>query len=51
LEHFRFNLQTLYVVTNYPPNSVTAELIELDKSDTIGGARVLSIDGFVVIAP
>ncbi|MEI6096265.1 MAG: hypothetical protein WCR08_12545, partial [Gammaproteobacteria bacterium] len=51
LEHFRFNLQTLYVITNYPPNSVTAELIELDKSDTIGSARVLSIDGFVVIAP
>ena len=51
IQRYEFAKDTLYVLTNYPPNPISAELIELDKSDTVGGARVLLIDSFVVIAP
>ena len=49
----RFNSNSLYVITNYPPNPTSPKLI-----DQFGGAaantpgiHVYELDGFVVVAP
>jgi hypothetical protein len=50
-EALSFREDSLYVLTNYPPNPLSVTLPGLSRSDAINGAEIFDIDGFVVIAP
>ena len=49
----RFNSNTLYVITNYPPNPASPKLIDQFSGATAdtSGIHVYELDGFVVVAP
>jgi hypothetical protein len=49
----RFNSNTLYVITNYPPNPASPKLIDQFRGveETAPGVHVYELDGFVVVAP
>jgi hypothetical protein len=49
----RFESNTLYVVTNYPPNPASPKLIDRFSGIDEGapGVHVYVMDGFVVVAP
>ena len=49
----RFNSNTLYVITNYPPNPASPKLIDQFSGSAANapGIRVYELDGFVVVAP
>jgi hypothetical protein len=49
----RFDPNTLYVITNYPPNPASPKLIDQFRGveDTAPGVHVYELDGFVVVAP
>jgi hypothetical protein len=49
----RFDSNTLYVITNYPPNPVSPKLIDQFRGveETAPGVHVYELDGFVVVAP
>jgi hypothetical protein len=49
----RFNSNTLYVITNYPPNPASPKLIDQfgGSAANAPGIRVYELDGFVVVAP
>ena len=49
----RFDSNTLYVITNYPPNPASPKLIEQFRGveETAPGVHVYELDGFVVVAP
>jgi hypothetical protein len=51
IENYEFSPDTLYVLTNYPPNPLSSVLLDLNGSSEIKGASVYKLDGFVVIAP
>ena len=51
IEKYEFSPDTLYVLTNYPPNPLSPILLALNGSSEIKGASVYKLDGFVVIAP
>jgi hypothetical protein len=51
IEKYDFSPDTLYVLTNYPPNPLSSVLLDLNRSSQIKGASVYNLDGFVVIAP
>jgi hypothetical protein len=49
----RFEPNTLYVITNYPPNPASPKLIDQFSGSAANapGIRVYELDGFVVVAP
>jgi hypothetical protein len=49
----RFDSNTLYVITNYPPNPASPKLIDEFRGveETAPGVHVYELDGFVVVAP
>ena len=49
----RFDSNTLYVITNYPPNPASPKLIDQFRGveETAPGVHVYELDGFVVVAP
>jgi hypothetical protein len=49
----RFDSNTLYVITNYPPNPASPKLIDQFSGveETAPGVHVYELDGFVVVAP
>ena len=49
----RFDSNTLYVITNYPPNPASPKLIDQfgGAEETAPGVHVYELDGFVVVAP
>jgi hypothetical protein len=49
----RFNSNTLYVITNYPPNPASPKLIDQFSGAAANtpGLHVYELDGFVVVAP
>ena len=49
----RFASDTLYVITNYPPNPASPKLIDQFSGATAdtSGIHVYELDGFVVVAP
>jgi hypothetical protein len=49
----RFDSNTLYVITNYPPNPASPKLIDQFSGSAANtpGIHVYELDGFVVIAP
>jgi hypothetical protein len=51
IENYDFSPDTLYVLTNYPPNPLSSVLLDLSGSSEIKGASVYNLDGFVVVAP
>ena len=51
IENYNFSPDTLYVLTNYPPNPLSSVLLSLNGSDKVKGASVYNLDGFVVVAP
>jgi hypothetical protein len=51
IENFDFSPDTLYVLTNYPPNPLSPVLLASNGSSEIKDASVYSLDGFVVVAP
>ncbi len=51
LERRKFDADTLYVLTNYPPNPVADALVGLNGSPLVGGATITRLNEFVVIAP
>ena len=51
IENYDFSPDTLYVLTNYPPNPLSSVLLDLNGSSEIKGASVYNLDGFVVVAP
>jgi hypothetical protein len=51
LERRKFDADTLYVLTNYPPNPAADALVGLDGSPLVGGATITRLNEFVVIAP
>jgi hypothetical protein len=51
IENYEFAPNTLYVLTNYPPNPLSPVLLALNGTSEIKGAVVYNLDGFVVIAP
>jgi hypothetical protein len=51
IENYDFSPDTLYVLTNYPPNPLSSVLLDLNGSSEIKGASVYKLDGFVVVAP
>lgn len=51
IENYEFSRDTLYVLTNYPPNPLSSVLLDLNGSSKIKGGSVYKLDGFVVIAP
>jgi hypothetical protein len=51
IENYDFFPDTLYILTDYPPNPLSSVLLALNKSSEIKGASVYSLDDFVVVAP
>jgi hypothetical protein len=51
LERREFDTDTLYVLTNYPPNPAADALVGLNGSPLVGGATITRLNEFVVIAP
>jgi hypothetical protein len=51
IENYEFAPNTLYVLTNYPPNPLSPVLLALNGTSEIKGAVVYNLDGFVVVAP
>jgi hypothetical protein len=51
LERRKFDADTLYVLTNYPPNPVADALVGLNGSPLVDGATITRLNEFVVIAP
>jgi hypothetical protein len=49
----RFDSNTLYVITNYPPNPASPKLIDQfsGAAPNTPGVHVYELDGFVVVAP
>jgi hypothetical protein len=49
----RFDSNTLYVITNYPPNPASPKLIDQfsGAAANTAGIHVYELDGFVVVAP
>ena len=47
----KFRSDTLYVLTNYPPNPLRPKLISLIDSPRLKSVRLLILDDFLVIAP
>jgi hypothetical protein len=49
----RFDSNTLYVITNYPPNPASPKLIDQfsGAAPNTPGIHVYELDGFVVVAP
>jgi hypothetical protein len=53
LNEQQFDSNTLYVITNYPPNPASPILLDQyqDVAANSPGAHVYELDGFVVVAP
>jgi hypothetical protein len=51
LQKFSFDLRTLYVITNYPPNPMSDTILDEFGSRTNLGTKVFTLDGFLVVAP
>ena len=51
LDRRKFDADTLYVLTNYPPNPLADALVGLNGSPLVGGATITRLNEFVVIAP
>jgi hypothetical protein len=49
----RFDSNTLYVITNYPPNPASPKLVDefSGAAANAPGIHVYELDGFVVVAP
>ena len=51
LEHFQFDPNTLYILTNYPPNPMNQTLLNKYGPPSAEQTKSFSLDGFTVIAP
>ena len=51
LEHFQFDPNTLYILTNYPPNPMNQTLLNKYGPPSEEQTKSFSLDGFTVIAP
>ena len=51
LEHFQFDPNTLYILTNYPPNPMNQTLLNKYGPPIAEQTKSFSLDGFTVIAP
>ena len=51
LEHFQFDPNTLYILTNYPPNPMNQTLLNKYGPPSEELTKSFSLDGFTVIAP
>ena len=51
LENFQFDPNTLYILTNYPPNPMNQTLLNKYGPPSAEQTKSFSLDGFTVIAP
>jgi hypothetical protein len=53
INRLQFRSDTLYVLTNYPPNPMSEEILRRFGTSNFeqSGVRAAEVDGFVIIAP